>query len=339
MINNCTIDEYFQHYASLPLIDVRSAGEYEQGHIQHAINFPLLNNDERSVVGTCYKQQGHKAAVIKGFELVGGKFADYIVQFEKLTTQTEIVVHCWRGGLRSNIMAWLLEKGGYKPILLKGGYKAYRNWAIDKFSEQKKLLILGGKTGSHKTKILQQLKTANQCVIDLEMLANHRGSAFGGIGLGAQPTQEQFENNLASALNSYDNSSTIWIENESRLIGKCILPTVFFETMKQSPIIELEVNRSERAKNIIDEYGAFDRKLLVEKTMGIEKKLGNQNMRNSIAAILDNDYNTWVNYLLDYYDKTYQHSKERNGNRKTILISYSSQNNIDELIALANSLN
>jgi tRNA 2-selenouridine synthase len=114
----------------------------------------LLNDDERKIVGTCYKQQGHKQAVIKGFELVGGKFAKYLQQFEKITQEKTIILHCWRGGLRSNIMAWLLEKGGYKTIILEGGYKKYRNWVLNIFNAKKKILILGGKTGSGKTKII-----------------------------------------------------------------------------------------------------------------------------------------------------------------------------------------
>jgi tRNA 2-selenouridine synthase len=198
--------------------------------------------------------------------------------------------------------------------------------------------VLGGKTGSRKTKILQQLKKLNESVIDLEMLANHRGSAFGGIGLGAQPTQEQFENNLAKAWYNCNSASTIWIENESRLVGKCIIPPSIYNLMKLAPILEIDVTRTERAKNIIEEYGVFDKKNLVEKTMEIEKKLGNQNMRNSVAALLENDFTTWVSYLLDYYDKTYQHSKDRNESRKITTIPFSISENIEELITLKNGM-
>lgn len=337
-MRTCSIEEYFNGYKHLPIVDVRSNGEYEQGHIPNAISFPLLNNEERVIVGTCYKQQGHKAAVIKGFELVGGKFAQYLIDFEKVTSSQEVVVHCWRGGLRSNIMAWLLEKGGYKPILLTGGYKKFRAWTQTTFSSKHKIVVLGGKTGSKKTKLLHELNGNSEHIIDLEKLANHKGSAFGGIGLGAQPTQEQFENELAFAIHQIPKDDFFWIENESRLVGKCIIPAQLFEQMKESPLIEIEVSKHLRAKNIIDEYGRFERKLLVEKTMEVEKKLGNQNMRNAIAALLENDFDTWVNYLLDYYDKGYANSKLKVNRRDIHMMQFSNNENVDDLIRFKNEV-
>ncbi len=337
-MTTCTFEEYLINHRQLPIIDVRSNGEFEQGHIPYAINFPLLNNEERAIVGACYKQNGHKDAVIKGFELVGGKFANYLKLFESINTSNEIIVHCWRGGLRSNIICWLLEKGGYKPILLIGGYKSFRNWTQKKIDSYNNLIILGGKTGSHKTKLLHQLKDQNECVIDLEKIANHRGSAFGGIGLGAQPTQEQFENNLACELNIYSNDSFIWLENESRLIGKCIIPPQLINKIRQAPILNIEVSREQRVKNILEEYGSYNKKILIEKTLEIEKKLGNQNMRNAINSLLENDYYTWINYLLDYYDKGYEHSKKKQ-NRSVILnIEYTNTTSITELIIAKESL-
>jgi tRNA 2-selenouridine synthase len=331
-MKTCNFSEYLKDYKSLPIIDVRSNGEFEQGHIPNAINFPLLNNEERSIVGLCYKQNGHKEAVIKGFELVGSKFANYLRSVETIISSKDVIVHCWRGGLRSNIMSWLLEKGGYNPILLVGGYKSYRNWVQKSFETERKLIVLGGKTGSHKTKLLQKLRSKNQSIIDLENLANHRGSAFGGIGLGPQPTQEQFENNLAHELYPFDSNEIIWFENESRLVGKCIIPDFLLNKIRVAPLVNIEVNRELRVKNIIEEYGSYDKKLLIEKTLEIEKKLGNLNMRNAVSYLLDNNYFSWANLLLDYYDKGYEHSKIRQNRSIVVSIEYTETTDVEELV-------
>lgn len=333
-----TYEEYLEKHFSLPIIDVRSPLEFSQGHIPNAINYPLLNDEERKIVGTIYKQEGHKSAVIKGFELVGGKFASYISSFEKIVSQPEIVVHCWRGGLRSNIMTWLLEKGGFKPLLLKGGYKFYRNWVQTTMCEKRKLIVLGGKTGSGKTKILHLLKQKGETIIDLEGIANHRGSAFGGVGLGTQPSQEQFENELANYWNKFKNADSIWIENESRLIGKAILPQSIIDNMKSASVVDLLVNKEERIKNILAEYGSFEKKLLIEKTLEIEKKLGNENMRKSISALLDNDYVAWASYLLNYYDKAYEFSKQKRNTALYFSFAFSDSKNMNELIEFKKQL-
>jgi len=324
--------ECLNEYKNTCIIDVRSPLEFAQGHIPNAINFPLLNDEERKIVGTTYKQKGHELAVIKGFELVGGKFAQFLIDFKKLKTESQIIVHCWRGGLRSNIMAWLLEKGGYKPLLIKGGYKSYRNAVIQSFSKQYNFVILGGKTGSNKTKILHELSQLNNCIIDLENIANHRGSAFGGIGLGLQPTQEQFENNFYEQLQKIENNNIVWIENESRLIGRIVIPTSIYNQMRNGRLINLLVSRNIRANNIIEQYGAFDKNILEEKTIGIEKKLGNQNMRIAVDALKSNNLDAWVNILLDYYDKTYEFSQQKRLASSISSIEYDAENYIENIL-------
>jgi tRNA 2-selenouridine synthase len=173
------------------------------------------------------------------------------------------------------------------------------------FSLPRKILILGGHTGSGKTKILHQLKEKKFQVIDLEGLANHKGSAFGGLGMEDQLTQEQFENNLAFELISYDISKYIWLEAESIMIGKNQIPIAFFEQMKNSKFINLIVDKRQRIKNIIDEYSHFETNLLIEATLKIEKKLGGLALKKSIEALVQKDYSTWIEFLLVYYDKGY----------------------------------
>jgi tRNA 2-selenouridine synthase len=311
VIQSLSYQSYLEHELTNVIIDVRSPSEYAHAHIPGAISFPLLNDEERAIVGTAYKKEGHKQAVIRGFELVGGKFAQYLKDFDALNLKGEIIVHCWRGGLRSNIMSWLLEKGGYKTQVLKGGYKLYRNWVLQQLNNKPKLIVLGGMTGSNKTGILQQLPKYGEAIIDLEALANHRGSAFGGLGFGDQPSQEMFENRLAVECFKNRFATRVWIENESRLVGNCVVPQAMYEEMRTALNIELKVDFDTRLKNILKVYGSFDRKLLVEKTMQIEKRLGNQNMRNAITALLENDHHTWASILLTHYDGNYNHSKKK----------------------------
>lgn len=180
-----------------PVIDVRSPAEFAHAHFPNAQNLPLLNNEERAIVGTTYKHEGNQTAVLKGYELVGHKFSDYIKLAIKIAPNKKVNIYCWRGGLRSNIMAFVLHTAGFEVNLLQGGYKKYRNWVLETLEQPKQIKIVGGKTGSGKTYVLHQLKMLNQQIIDLEGLAHHKGSAFGSLGQAPQPSIEMFENNLA----------------------------------------------------------------------------------------------------------------------------------------------
>ena len=214
---------------ALKIIDVRSPKEFSQGHIPGAYNLPLFSNEERALVGTCYKQKGKEPAIKLGLEIVGPKMASFIEDARKISPNKQMLVHCWRGGMRSSSMAWLLELTGFDVSILKGGYKAYRNFALAIFNEDYKLKILGGKTGSGKTQLLHQMNKLGIQIIDLEAIAHHKGSAFGKIGHDAQPTSEQFENNLAMALQTLNAKKEIWLEDESKGIGKCFIPMNFWQ--------------------------------------------------------------------------------------------------------------
>jgi len=297
-----------------PLFDVRSPKEYAAGHIPGAISLPLLNDDERHQVGITYKHKGKDAAVSLGYQLVGYKFIDYINAARNQAVDGKVALHCWRGGIRSNTMAWLMASVGLQVYVLEGGYKEFRQWCLKKMVHSWPLNIISGKTGAGKTEILKELKSRGESVIDLEALAHHRGSAFGGLGLPNQPTQEAFENALAWELNTNRSATRIWIENESRFIGKVRLPDSFYDQTLRSPMISIDRDVESRAHRIIAEYGGFEKNLLIEKTTGITKRMGGDRVKVSIKALEAGDFIGWVLPLLDYYDRSYEHSmNERKG--------------------------
>ncbi len=296
-----------QNREKVLLLDVRSESEYRHGHIPGAVSFPLLNDEHRVIVGTTYKQQGREAAVLKGFELVGNKFADFAKNALELTGNKHVMIYCWRGGMRSNIMSWVLSMAGMKVTLLKGGYKSFRRWTLDQFSQPKRIVVIGGRTGSGKTEMLKMLKEKGQQVIDLEALANHKGSAFGALGEKPQPRTEHFENLLGIEWNKTDESRIIWLENESILIGSVKIPDPVFEMMRIAPVVELRCDLESRMKRILRDYGKFAVELLAENTMKLTKRLGDLRARKAVEALLNNDKETWMKETLSYYDKSYDY--------------------------------
>lgn len=293
-------------------IDVRSENEFAAGHIPHAINIPILNNEHRHLVGKCYKEVGHDAAVKLGYDLVGPLFDQLIAKAKEVSKEKDLVVYCWRGGMRSQIFADLMSANGMNVLRLSGGYKSFRHWCLDRFSSENRMIILAGKTGSDKTTWLKKLREYGEPVIDLEHLANHMGSAFGGIGKGSQPTQEHFENLLAIELSVVQElGNRFWIENESRFIGKVRMPDVFFNQFPASPHLELDVNLEHRIATIIRDYGDFEPAILLEKTQTLSKRMGSEQVKNACIHLEEGRKEDWIKLLLHYYDDTYLHSKER----------------------------
>ena len=170
--------EFLEKSDSAPLIDVRSPAEFAKGHIPGAFNIPLFENQERSVVGLLYKNKGRQEAIKKGLEIVGPKMTSMVEKAIAMAKDQEILVHCWRGGMRSASVAWLFEASDLKVSILNGGYKNYRTHLRENMLEGRGVTVLGGMTGSGKTNLLRALADFGEPVIDLEGLANHRGSAL-----------------------------------------------------------------------------------------------------------------------------------------------------------------
>lgn len=301
-----SIDFYFHHLGHIPLIDVRSPGEFAQGHIPNATNIALFTDEERTVVGTAYKKESRESAFEIGFEYVKPKLNDFIFKSLAIASNKEVAVHCWRGGMRSNAFAdHLIDNGFEKVYIIEKGYKAFRHHVLHFFEQPFNLKILGGYTGSGKTEILHDLSKKGQQIIDLEGLASHRGSAFGGIDLPPQPTTEQFENNLFSTLQSLNHKLPIWVEDESRLIGQVVIPAAFYAKMIAMPVYFLEVPLIQRCNHLVTTYASLSADQLAAAIHRITKRLGFDNAKFAQEALENKNYHKVVEITLFYYDKYY----------------------------------
>ena len=371
-VNKITIDEFLLLAKTNPVLDVRSPGEYAHAHIPNAVSLPLFNDDERAKVGTTYKQQSREDAIKIGLDFFGpnmrgmvekvegiigswqravgkrqgavdkGQFAKGNEFLEKvsnvedsnypLQTANCVLLHCWRGGMRSAAVAWLLDLYGFKVYTLIGGYKTYRNWVLEQFTKEYNFNIIGGYTGSGKTLLLHALAKENNHIIDLEGLANHKGSALGALGNEPQPKQEMFENLLAKELDDrqqttdnrqyqlYNESSklkepalnlhpstfnSIWLEDESQRIGNLQIPMPLWYTMRKAPVYFVDIPFEERLNYLTDEYGIHPKADLVNAIMRIQKRLGGLETKNAINFLLENNFKESFRILLHYYDKYY----------------------------------
>lgn len=309
------INEFLQMAQRHTVLDVRSPAEFAHAHIPGAHSLPLFTDEERKVVGTAYKQKSRETAIKIGLDYFGGKMRRLVEAVEALQPpqQQPLLVHCWRGGMRSAGVAWLLDLYGWEVYTLKGGYKAFRRWALEQFEQTYPLRILGGYTGSGKTEVLQALQQAGAVVIDLEALARHKGSAFGNIGMPPQPSQEQFENLLALQLHQCRQQlqqptagdAVIWLEDESQRLGDVNMPIHFWRQMRQQPLWFLDIPFDERLRHIVQEYGKLDRERLVNAIIRIRKRLGGLETREAINALVEDRIEDSFRILLTYYDKWY----------------------------------
>jgi tRNA 2-selenouridine synthase len=294
-----------------PVLDVRSSSEFRQGHMPGAVSFPLFTDDERAHIGTIYKNIGKNKAVLEGLRIVGPKLAHFVEQANSLSPDQCVSMYCWRGGMRSGSMAWLLRTAGFSVDLMKGGYKAYRQKVQQSFCADIPFVILSGPTGSGKTEILSELRKLGEQVLDLEQLACHRGSAFGALGMAQQPTIEQFENEVYQALQAMDFSRRIWVEDESRKIGKVVLHSGLWENLNRAPLVLLDSPLEDRVQRLVEEYGAFGSDVLSESLQKIGKRLGGLSLRDALAALETGDLVQVAEISLKYYDKAYRFSREK----------------------------
>ncbi len=330
-IEKLQIDPFIQLSKQYPVIDVRSPGEFSHAHIPGAVNLPLFNDEERKVVGTLYKQKSREEAIKAGLDFFGPKMRNVVEFAETITTknagnadpgsrQKTILVHCWRGGMRSGAIAWLLDLYGFKVYNLTGGYKNFRTHVLSIFNHSIPIHILGGYTGSGKTEILKELEKQGQSILDLEFIAKHKGSAFGNINMPAQPTQEMFENLLAidiMALNK--EAGIIWVEDESQRIGQVNIPTGFWEQMRTSPVFFLDIPFEERLNHLVEEYGELDKEKMTGAITRIQKRLGGAETKNALSFLEQNDMKPCFRILLKYYDKYYIKALHNRDNIETLI--------------------
>lgn len=345
-VSKLSVDECLSLPKGIPVLDVRSPGEYNHAHIPGALSFPLFSDEKRKVIGTTYKQVSKQSAIKIGLETFGKNLVKMVEEAEQLIVtknnpSREVVIHCWRGGMRSAAVAWLLDLYGFTVHVLVGGYKSYRRWALKQFEKEYAITLIGGYTGSNKTGILQLLKKAGEPVIDLEALAGHMGSAFGNLQRTEQPSQEQFENNLAFELfQCSGNGSTkkIWMEHESQRIGNLNIPLCFFNYFSHLPYYFIHVPVEERLKHIVTCYGKASKESLISAILRITKKLGGLEAKTAINLLMDDDITGCFALLLKYYDKLYHknEAKRKQENRQIIHIDCANTDakiNLQKLLA------
>lgn len=314
-MKNLSVAEFIELSPDAIIIDVRTPAEYEKGHIVGAHNMPLFTNEERAVVGTIYKKQGKESAVERGLDFVGQRLSHFVREakrMQKIYGDKPLLLYCWRGGMRSNSVAWLLSTAGFKVEVLGGGYKNYRRSFLSKLKIRHwELIILGGPTGCGKTDILQSLRKKGEQVIDLEFLAKHRGSAFGTYGYeGEQPTSEHFANLVYDELLKLDPSKPIWCEGESLSIGHVFMPQELYELIQTSRFVYFALPREIRLDHIVRDYGNCPKEILIKSFTNITKRLGYDQAKRAIEMVEAGDIRSAADIGMHYYDKGYSHSIE-----------------------------
>lgn len=336
-IQKLAIDDFLQLAKEHTVIDVRSPGEYNHAHIPGALSLPLFNDEERKVVGTTYKQQSRENAIKIGLEYYGTKMRTMVEQVEEWLRDKQdktVLVHCWRGGMRSAGVAWLLDLYGFKVYTLVGGYKAFRTKVLAEFKKPYSFNIIGGYTGSGKTEVLHKMSGS---IVDLEAIAGHRGSAFGAIAGVAQPSQEMFENRLALQLMQHAGQN-IWLEDESQRVGHVNIPHELWKQMRASEVYFLEIPFEERLQYIVAGYGKKDKEKLINAIIRIQKRLGPLETKTAINHLLEDNISDCFAILLKYYDKQYKKGLLERKPELVHTITCSNTNAANNAILIANTI-
>ncbi|MBY7144333.1 tRNA 2-selenouridine(34) synthase MnmH [Virgibacillus sp. NKC19-3] len=335
MFETISIDEllHLKNSGELTVIDVRSPSEFDNATIPGSINIPFFNDEERAEVGTLYKQVSQQAAKERGLEIISAKLPNFVKAFANVTGKK--AVFCWRGGMRSRTSATVLDLMGIEVLRLDGGYRSYRNWVVDTLetSELKPdAYILNGYTGSGKTTILHRLRETDYPVIDLEGLANHRGSIFGQIGV--EPNnQKTFDALLLENVQHLQESSCVLFEGESKRIGKVTLPAFILEKKEQGTQLFIDMPLEERMNNILEDYQPWNHKQeCLEAFKRIKKRIHTPIAKKIESDLVAENYASAVRLLLEYYyDPLYDHSAGKIPENQKIMIK---ANNVDEAVDL-----
>jgi tRNA 2-selenouridine synthase len=304
-VRKIDIERFIVRAETTPIVDVRSPSEYLAGHIPEAINIPLLNDKERESVGIKYKKEGTLSAIYEGLNLTAPELSVKLKKAYTLAVDSQLLVHCWRGGMRSEAMAWLFSLANIDVEVLDGGYKSYRRHILESLAMKRKMIVLGGMTGSSKTHILRFLNSRNHQIIDLEELAKHKGSAFGSLGQPSQPSTEQFANMLYDIWRKLNPDLPVWVEDESRNIGSVFMPEKFYLNMQDTKVIVLIMKVKERLPRLLEEYAKYPLESLKESVLKISKRLGGDNTKDAILALESGDIAKAIEITLNYYDRAY----------------------------------
>lgn len=338
MKNNSKISfEDGLHIKDSTWIDVRCPREFKKGHLTGAVNIPIFSNPEYEQLGTVYRTRGQEKAIELGEEYANRSTPRILEQVSNLNNQI-FIIYCARGGMRSKGMEMILNNSSYCVHRINRGYKSIRKHALDTFNEKREVFIIAGSTGTGKTEILKIMEKQGYNIIDLEGLANHRGSTFGDLGLEEQPTQQQFENNLSEKWIGTNKNQPVFIESESRKIGKVVIPEKLWKQMDSGYYLKIEMDIDRRVKNLLDEYGHHKKEKLKDRVNRISKRLGGMETKEAINLLDNNDLSEFCKLLLKkYYDKMYNQAYEIRESSKSILkiTNESNDNIIKKIVDLA----
>lgn len=307
MVNKITVQAAFKLKDAL-FIDARTPKEYEEDHLLGAVNVPLLSDEERHEIGLIYKQQSREKAIEKGLELFPTKIPSIYTAVKDHKNKT-LIVYCARGGMRSNIIASLLESVGFKVLQLEEGYKSFRHYLLDQLNNFKlkpEIICLYGLTCSGKTDLLKKLPNA----LNLEELAQHRGSLYGAIGL-TPNSQKKFENLLLDRLKQLNGEKYIFIEGESRKLGNVEIPSFLFKAMKKGINVLITRSTAKRVQEAVKEYFSSPENIekIKEITPQLKKNIRRENKEEIVKLITEKKYEAAVTILLEkYYDPLYAHT-------------------------------
>jgi tRNA 2-selenouridine synthase len=301
------------------IIDVRTPAEYLLDHIPGAVNFPVLSNEERIIVGTKYKQESSFEAKKLGATLIARNIANHIeYEFSKRPKNWRPLIYCWRGGKRSSAMAHILRQIGWDAHVLDGGYKTYRAHVIQSLNElpkQFQFLVISGRTGSAKSRVLEELTRMGCQVLHLEELANHKGSVLGASLDSEQPSQKYLETLINAKLKEFDSSQVIFIEAESKKVGSLQVPDTLIEAIRSSPCIRLEVSMDARVAFLEEDYRCLIEQpsFLLEKLQHLKALIGQEQLNVWNELIAEQDWQALIRSLLElHYDRLYDRSQLRN---------------------------
>lgn len=301
------------------IIDVRCPREYSKGHMSNAINIPLFDDSQYQRLGELYKTSGRDSAFALGMKYAN-KRSNLILDTVTNIKKKNIIIYCARGGMRSAGFQKLLHNSEINSVRIENGYKSIRKQNLETFLKIRQVIVVAGSTGTGKTTILNKMKRMRYSVINLEGIARHRGSAFGDIGIKQQATQQQFENDLAYEWSQLPENSPVYMESESRNIGRMVIPEQLWNQMSEGHYIKIEMNISRRISNLIKEYGSYPIHEFLKRVNMISKKLGGQHTQEAIQCLEDGNLRKFCKLLLEkYYDKMYMSAFTSRESKKDIL--------------------